>query len=200
MRYRGSFGLELIRKIIHIFVGVVIVLLFNASILTIGTFGLLILLYASVILFNARYERELLTKIIAINRSDREVPGLDILAYFVGCWLVLVIFSQEIAFAAIMILAFADSIAHIMSRSFGATETFLTRTTYLEGTLAGIITGTLAAWIYVAFIPALIASTVAMVIEAGEMRIGNHHIDDNLTIPIAAAVTLWVISLGFAIV
>jgi dolichol kinase len=200
MRYQGSITLELVRKVGHILTGVIIVLLFQAQILNVPLFGLLILVYAALLLFNLRYEKELLSRVISINRADRDIPGIDILAYFVGCWIVLALFDRHIAFASILILAFADAVAHLMSRSFGATHTFLTRTTYLEGTLAGIVAGTLAAWVYVNLVPALVASAVAMIIEAGELRIGSHHIDDNLTIPIVAACVLWVISLGFAIV
>jgi dolichol kinase len=200
MKPRGSFTLELIRKAVHILVGVAIILLYNAKVLTLGTFGLIILLYVALMFYNLKAEKEFITRIIAINRADREIPGLDVLSYFFGCWIVLAVFSQPIAFAAIMVLAFADPIAHIVSRSFGATQTVMTRTTYLEGTAAGIVAGTIAASLHVHFLAAFGASCVAMLIEAGELRIGSHHIDDNLTIPISAALTLWVISLAFTIV
>jgi dolichol kinase len=200
MHYKGSMKMEFVRKIVHIAVGVLIVLLFQARILDLYSFGLLILFYASVLLYNLRYEHEVLTRVLAINRADRAVPGLDILFYFVGCWLVLLVFPQSIACAAILILALADSIAHLVSRSFGATETFITKTTYLEGTIAGIVAGTLAGWVYVPFLAALVAATVAMVLEAGELRISDHHVDDNLVIPVAAAITLWIINLAFPFV
>jgi dolichol kinase len=69
----------------------------------------------------------------------------------------------------------------------------LTKTTYLEGTVAGAAVGTLAAWLYVPFVPALITSSVAMVVEAGELRVGSHYVDDNLVVPIVSALTLWVV-------
>jgi dolichol kinase len=50
------------------------------------------------------------------------------------------------------------------------------------------------------FLPALLASAAAMLVEAGEFRIGAHYVDDNVTIPLVAAVVLWVISLAFAII
>jgi dolichol kinase len=197
MRQQYDFRLELIRKLFHILGGIFIVLLFQARILTVPLAGLIILLIAAVVLYNFRAERELLTKILSLNRADMRIPGLDVLAYLVGCWLVLAIFPSRIAFAAILILAFGDAVAHLVSRSFGATQTFMTKSTYLEGTIAAIIAATLAAWVYVPFLAALIASAVAMIVEAGELRIGDHYIDDNLVIPLVAGVTLWVITLAF---
>jgi dolichol kinase len=203
MARRGDPKLELIRKVVHALTGVLIVLCFQSRILTTATFGLLILVYASVMLFNLRYEREALTRIISINRADRAIPGLDILAYFVGCWIVLAVLGspelRPLAYAGIYILAFADPIAHLVSNSFGATQTVLTKTTYLEGTIAGVVAGTLAAWLgtSVPFLVVLVASIAAMIVEAGEARIGDHHIDDNLTIPIVACAVMWVIWLAF---
>jgi dolichol kinase len=197
MRQQYNFRLELIRKLVHVLGGIFIVLLFQAGILTVPLAGLIILLMAAVVLYNFRAERELLTKLLSLNRADMRVPGLDILAYFLGCWLVLAIFPRNIAFAAILVLAFGDAVAHLVSKSFGATQTFVTRTTYLEGTIAAIVAATLAAWVYVPFIPALLASAVAMIVEAGELRIRDHYVDDNLVIPLVAGATLWVILLVF---
>lgn len=197
MHYRGKFSLELIRKTIHVLTGIFIVIAFQAGILTLGILGILILMIAALIAYNFKAEKELLTHILAINRADAKVPGLSILAYLLGCWIVLALFEPKIAYASILILAFGDAMAHIISRSFGGTQTIITKTTYVEGTVAGIVAGTIVAWIYVALIPAIVASSAAMLVEAGELRIGSHHVDDNLTIPIVAGVTLWIISLIF---
>ena len=204
VQYRGSVKLELLRKLVHVLTGIFIVLLFQAHILDISIFGLLILLFGIIVLYNYRAERELLTKILSVNRADKEVPGLDILFYLVGAWLALlflgVLFGEyHLAYASILVLAFGDSVAHLISRSFGATHTVLTKTTYLEGTVAGIIAASLAAWLYVPWWAALIASVIAMLVEAGELRIGDHHVDDNLIIPLVAGIVLWVMALAFSI-
>jgi len=197
MHYSGSIKMELVRKAVHILTGVTIVLLFQAKLLTLETFGLLILLFTALILFNYRYEREVLTRILNINRADRNVPGIDILFYVVACFIVLWLFDERIAFASILILAFGDSVAHLISRSFGATHTMLTKTTYLEGTIAAIVAATLVAWLYVPFWAAILAATAAMIVEAGELRIGDHHVDDNLIIPLVAGFVLWLVQFAF---
>lgn len=197
LRYRGSFKLEIVRKSVHVLVGILITLLFGARILDLPLFFLLIMLFTAVMLYNAKAERELLTKILSINRADAAIPGVDILFYLLGCFIVLWIFPENIASAAIMILAFGDAVAHLISRSFGATQTALTKTTYLEGTILGGAAGAIAAWLYVPLLPAVLASAAAMMVEAGELRIANHHIDDNIIIPIVAAVTLWILHIIF---
>jgi dolichol kinase len=196
-QYRGTFSLELVRKIVHILVGVLIVLGFNSHLLDLPLLFLILMLFAATVLYNLKAEIELLTNILSINRADATVPGLDILFYFIGCFIVLWLFPLQIASAAILILAFGDAIAHLISRSFGGTQTVLTKTTYLEGTIAGIVAGTLAAWLYVPLLPAFLASAASMLVEAGELNIENHHIDDNLVVPIVAALLLALLALIF---
>lgn len=196
MRQSYSFRLELLRKLFHVTWGILIVLLVQAGILNASLLGLITILIAAAVLYNFQAERELLTKILSLNRADMRIPGIDILAYHIGCWVVIAFFPWHIAAASILILAFGDAVAHLISRSFGATHTFVTRTTYLEGTISAILVSTLAAMLYVPWWAALLASALAMVVEAGELRIGEHYIDDNVVIPIVAAVTLWVVYLA----
>lgn len=198
-RAHGSLREEIPRKAVHAGLGVFIVLLFHAEILSLPVYGLLTIVLGAAVFYNYTNEKELLMRVISINRPDAKVPGLDILAYFISTWLVLWLFPLEIAFAAIMILAFGDPLAHLVSRSFGATKTVVTPHSYRYGFLAGTLGGALAAWIpgYASLLPAIIASALAMFIEAGELRIAEHHIDDNFTIPIVAALVLWVIASAF---
>ena len=194
MRQRDSVGWELARASLHAGVGFLIVLLSQAQYLTVPVFGLIVILFSAVVFYNFNQERELLSRILSLDRPDIQVPGLDLLFYFLGTWLVLWIFGPPIAYAAIMILAFGDSVAHMVSHSFGGTQTYVTKKTYWQGTVAGIIVSVLVAIVYVPFVPALAAGIIAMLLQAGELRIGSHHIDDNLTIPLVAGVVLWLFS------
>lgn len=190
MAQQRDLKVELTAKSLHLLLGVLLVLLLRAEVLRLGVFGLLIVLYAALLLFNYRYERELLTRALSIGRADARIPGLDFLVYIVAAWIVWWLFPAPIASAAILILAVADPLAHLISGGFGGTRAATTRKSYLYGGIAGVVGGTLAAWLYVPFVPALLASMVAMIVEAGELRVADHHIDDNLTIPLAAAITL----------
>ena len=189
---------ELLPKVVHVLLGVAIVLLVQANILSLEVLGLLTLLFGAILLYNANAEKEVLTRILSINKADAVVPGMDFLFYLTGCFLVLLLFDQKIAFAAILILAVGDAVADFVSLGFGGTQTVITKATFLEGTVAGIITSTLAAWLYVPLLPALVASTLALIVEAGEIHIGNHHVDDNIIIPLIAGIVLWAFNAIFA--
>ncbi len=191
MRQKSETQLEFIRKTVHILVGVIIVLGFNARILDLQIFGITILLLAAAILYNLKAERELLTNILSINRADAKIPGLEIFFYFIGCFIVLLLFPINIASASIMILAFGDAIAHLVSKNFNGS--LVSKKTYTEGTIFGAIAGTLAAWVYVPLIAAIIAATCAMIIEAGDLRIADHRVDDNLLIPLVSGTILWLL-------
>ena len=198
MRYRKGLKRELLPKVVHVLLGVAIVLLVQANILSLEVLGLLTLLFGAILLYNANAEKEVLTRILSINKADAVVPGMDFLFYLTGCFLVLLLFDQKIAFAAILILAVGDAVADFVSLGFGGTQTVITKATFLEGTVAGIITSTLAAWLYVPLLPALVASTLALIVEAGEIHIGNHHVDDNIIIPLIAGIVLWAFNAIFA--
>jgi dolichol kinase len=195
MRHKSEMQLEFIRKMVHILVGILIVLGFNSRILDVQIFGIIILLLAAAILYNLRAERELLTNVLSINRADATIPGIEIFFYLIGCFIVLLLFPLNIASASIMILAFGDAIAHLASKNFSGS--LVSKKTYAEGTIFGTIAGTLAAWTYVPLLAAIIAATCAMLVEAGDLRIANHRVDDNLLIPLVAGTVLWL--LQFAI-
>lgn len=196
-RFRGSVRLEIMRKVVHVLTGLVIVLGIQTRLLDTMMLGIAILFLGALMLYNYKYEREALSRILSINRADAKLPGFSALAFFVGCWVVLSLFPQHIALAAILVLTVGDPIAHLIGSGFGATRVAVTRRSYLNGAIAGTVAGALAAWLYAPWYAALLASAAAMAIEAGELRIADHHVDDNLTIPIVSAVVLFIVWLAF---
>ena len=111
---------------------------------------------------------------------------------------VLVLFERNIAFASILILAVGDSVAPFVGRHLGKVKNPLNPTRLIEGTIAGAIAGALAAMFFVSFWHALIASTIAMTVEAIELTLKNKKIDDNILIPLVSGAVLWAIKfLGY---
>ena len=103
------------------------------------------------------------------------------------------LFSLVIAEATILILAIGDSVTNIAGRHFGRTKYWFNPKKSLEGTVAGIIFSTVATSLLVGFGPALLASTVGMLVEALPLTIGRHDLDDNFVIPIISGlVLLWI--------
>jgi len=121
-----------------------------------------------------------------------EYLGRPPLMFFLGSFIVVVFFSKNIALAAITILAVGDSFSHLIGRFYGKVLTPLSEKKMLEGFLAGWILAAIVAAMFVGWIYAFIAAFVAMLVEFTDIPI---QIDDNITVPLAAAITLWVITL-----
>ena len=91
--------------------------------------------------------------------------------------------------ASIMILALGDSFSHIVGKFFGRTrQPFSVK--LLEGTFAGIVAGFCGAVFFVPVWEAFFAATIAMLLEAVELRFFAFRIDDNLYIPAASALII----------
>lgn len=117
-------------------------------------------------------------------------PGKSVVLFFFGCALTTSLFSREIAAAAISILSFGDSISHLFGRQFGRITTFLHPEKKFEGTLAGIFAGGIVASLFVPLPSAFVAAGIAMILEIPEIRVFGIHLDDNLVVPLSAAIVL----------
>jgi phosphoserine phosphatase SerB len=109
--------------------------------------------------------------------------------FAVGIALSLLIFPVPIGYVAITTLTLGDGCAHIFGMKFGRTRIPYNKGKNLEGTLFGFLFGFLGAMIFVDPVRALIAATVAMLVESLPSPI-----NDNLTIPLASGLVLALIS------
>ena len=106
------------------------------------------------------------------------------------------LFSKEIALAAIMVLAFGDSISHLAGRYLGRTRNLFNGKSrkLLEGTVAGVFAGFLGALVFVPALEAFLGSLVAMVVEALEFEMNGKSIDDNLLVPLVAGTVMYLVA------
>lgn len=184
--------LEIKRQLIHILLGIVIVLLLffdliNAVILFI-TFIIGIILS----LLSRRINIPIIYRLLEIfdRKKDLETfPGKGMIFYILGAFIVVSIFPKEIAMASIMILALGDSVSRLIG-PYGYLKHPFHNEKFFEGVIAGSIAGFLGALIFVPWALALAGSLVSMLIEGIELRIKSFKIDDNLLIPIVAAVVM----------
>jgi len=124
------------------------------------------------------------------RKQDLEhFPGKGAVFYFFGAFIVVLVFPKNIALASIMILALGDSVSRIIG-PYGYLKHPFHNEKFFEGVIAGAITGFLGAIFFVSWPLALIASSASMLIEGLDLRIKNFKIDDNLLIPIVAAVVM----------
>jgi dolichol kinase len=181
------------RRVFHITNGVLIVL--ALQILTIRTWTVLallgsvlavLLLIDGVRLLDARWNR-LFFQAFSLLASPREVGKLASSTwYLIGVVFTLLIYPQPVALAGILVLAVADPLAGWVGRKWG-------KNPFGHGT----VEGTLTFWAVAsaALLPfsqwwaAILAGAFVALVEAAPWDV-----DDNLTIPIAAAGAVWALS------
>ncbi|MBD3203100.1 hypothetical protein GF327_02310 [Candidatus Woesearchaeota archaeon] len=188
--------LEVKRQIFHMIVGVIIVFVLNINSDIVDKYFEIVLLIIIITgLFLSMVSKRIKIPVFSDllkefdRKSDiREFPGKGPFYYLVGVYFTVMIFSTDIASAAILILAFGDSISHLIGKYFGKTKMIIHPEKLLEGTIAGIIAATLFSSIFVGIISGFIASTITMFIEAAELE--YFKIDDNFFIPVLAGLIL----------
>ncbi len=130
-----------------------------------------------------RFERE---------KYKRRFPFRGTLFFLVGGLLALKLFSFNIALASIAILTFADSVSHLVGK-FGNKKNPLDQRKNIEGTLIGIVTGTIAASFFVPLVWAFLASLAAMIAETLSFKLQEEDVDDNVIIPLVAGTVIFLL-------
>ena len=130
-----------------------------------------------------------------LERKDelKRFPGKGAITFLVGALIANMFFRKDVAAASLMILALGDPVSHIIGIYYGKTKTVFGKRKFLEGTFFGILTGFVGAIFFVSPIEALIASILAMSVEAMEIKIGLIDFDDNMIIPVVSGVAIMII-------
>jgi len=184
--------LEIKRQLIHILFGITLALLLyfnliNATIIfIIFISGLVLSLSSRKIQIPIIYN---LLKIFDRKKDLENFPGKGAVFYLLGTFIVVLIFPKDIAMASIMILALGDSVSRLVG-PYGYLKHPFHNQKFFEGVIAGAIAGFLGALFFVPWLLALTASLVSMLIEGIDLKIKGFKIDDNLLIPIVAAVVM----------
>lgn len=184
--------LEVKRQFFHLGLGVILVALLYYDIFNWAIIAALILIGAVLSLIFEERNNPLFEFFRKNFGRKEEYLGKPALIFLLGSLIVVVFFSKDIALAAIIILAVGDSFSHLIGRFYGRIKTPLSETKMLEGFLAGWILAGFAAALFVPLTYAFIAAFVAMLVEFTDIPI---RVDDNITVPLAAALTLWIITL-----
>jgi len=190
--------LELNRRLFHMGFGLLIVLLFYFDILT--SLILLTVITTSLILsvLSRKYKIPIIywgLKTFERKENLKKFPGRGVIYYLAGTLFVIVFFQKDIALASIMILALGDSFSHLVGRYYGTIRHPFSNKKFLEGAIAGIIFGFGGAVIFVKPLEAFLASLIAMVVEGFELKLGMERVDDNIVIPVVAAIVIWLLRL-----
>ncbi|MAH01659.1 MAG: hypothetical protein QF798_00135 [Candidatus Woesearchaeota archaeon] len=193
-------NLEVKRKIAHILLGVLIVLMLSFGIINKIHIFFLAIIIIIISFLNKKHKIPIVYRLMHTLERDENVgkfPGKGLIFYFIGVFLVLSFFPLDIAMPAILILAFADSVGHLFGIRYGKRKHPYVSTKFVEGWIAGFIAGFIAAFVFVPWPEALAASFFAMLVEGIEIKIGAEEIDDNLIIPWVAASAIWAVRFFF---
>lgn len=120
-----------------------------------------------------------------------DFPGSGAFYLLLGVGLTILAYDVKIAYASILILAMGDSFNHLYeSRVPKNWNLPWNRRKSLRGIIFGVVAGTFAAQFFVPVIPALFASSTAILLESYPWRVGKFFLDDNLIVPLTAGAVL----------
>lgn len=184
------------RKTAHLMGAVLLVIAFFS-----GIESSLILIYLAALSYSVyellkwRFNREFAPlsrafKFAGSPEHEWDLPYVGPLYFGLGIILVALLFRYPIAFAAIAILTVGDSIAAIVGAVFGRATWQISDKKSVEGSLSGFASAFLAAMLFVSPIVAFVGAFIGMAMEALPVPV-----DDNLTIPISAAVAMTITSI-----
>ena len=171
--------------------GVVLVILLRFNFIGVKELVIILIIGLALSLISTKHKIPFISYFLTkFDRKD-SLPGKGALTYILGALIVVILFQKypHIAQASILILAFGDSISLLVGKYHGKIKIPLT-VKNIEGIIAGILAATFAASFFVSLIPAFIASTAAMIIEAYDFPL-----NDNITIPLVASTIIWLITI-----
>ncbi|MBI3034782.1 hypothetical protein HYY71_00520 [Candidatus Woesearchaeota archaeon] len=203
------------RQLFHIFFGIFIVLLVmydgiigfilfflfgivdsNGILNSKNTILILIVVGLALSYMSRKIKIPIINQLLQKFERKRELysfPGKGLIFYLTGAYVSLLLFPRDIAIASIMVLALGDSVSHLYGLHYGRIRHPLSKTKFLEGTIAGLIFGFIGAFVFLPWHEAFFASLAAMIVEAVEIRIGAQQVDDNLIIPFVAGAAVWIV-------
>jgi dolichol kinase len=189
---------EIKRKIFHVIFGITLVFLLYYEIIN-NLILLIIIIIGLIVSFLSRKIKIPIVywflKKFERDGEIRKFPGKGIIFYLMGAYIVFLFFPKDIASASLVILAFGDSFSHLVGKHFGTLKHPFTDKKFLEGAVAGIIAGFFAAIIFVSPFEAFLASFFGMLVEGIDLKLGIEKVDDNIVVPIASAVIIYLIRL-----
>ena len=187
---------ELNRQVFHVLFGLVIVIFLLYGFLNKEIILGLILIGVVLSFLSRRMQVPVIHNLLQKFERENEIkrfPGKGMIFYLIGIYISLILFPKEIAMASIMVLALGDSVSHLYGLHYGKIKHPLSRTKFLEGTIAGFIAGFIGAFVFLPWHEAFFASLAAMIIEGIEIKIGTEQVDDNLVVPLVAGSVVWLI-------
>jgi dolichol kinase len=192
--------LELKRKILHILIGIIGLVLLIFHIITPLIIFIVLVIGIITSLLSLKYNMPIICYFLdncEREKDKKELPGRAVIFGVTSSLLVLKLFSENIALASIAILVFGDPISHLIGRALGKTNSIINPKKNIEGNIAGGLISSLFAMFFVPIPMAIAGSLIAMISELVMIKIQEIQLDDNLIIPLTAGTTMLLIKLFF---
>lgn len=185
---------ELYRQLFHIFSGTMLGLLFYHGWITRLHLTLLFfaLLFAFMVYLRIKLPgiHQMLT-LMERKKNMKFFPGSGALYFVLGIALSPWLFPRDIATASILILAWSDGIASLIG-PYGKFP-YINPKKMWEGIIVAIIAGAVAASFVVPPLEAILAATLAMLVEGLDIKIKGWKIDDNPIVPLVAGIVISIV-------
>ena len=188
--------LEVRRQIFHLFFGILIVILLMFGFIDKWLLFYLIIMGIIISFLSKRIKIPIIYWFLENFERPQDLkrfPGKGVITFLIGAFLVTLFFSMDIAMPAILVLALGDSVSHIFGIHYGKRKHLLNNKKFIEGSIAGFIAAFIGALIFVPWHEAFFAALFAMIVEAIEIKIGAEQVDDNIVIPLVAAIVITVV-------
>jgi dolichol kinase/membrane-associated phospholipid phosphatase len=187
--YHLESKLELRRQLAHLISGVFIILFLKLGLMTPEILLAILIVGGGLSLICRLHKIKFVYAILTFFDRPKDIvefPGKGAFFLVLGSFLALILFERNIAYAAIAIMAVGDSISTIAGVYIGKFRSFTNPHKHLEGTVLAIIFSTIAAFTFVDFEKAFLASTGAMIFETLTIQKIDKYLDDNVLIPLIA--------------
>ncbi len=188
-----EFPLEIRRQAFHAAAGIAAILLIAKGLAGVYFFALLSIAGLLLSFFSVKHRIPLIYSFLKIfDRKKERIPGKGAILLIVGITLAVTFFPQDIALAAIAVLAIGDAISRL-GQFFGRLHFPWNRHKQLESTFLGFLGSAVLASLFVTRTEAAAASAMAMLAESFPINARGRTIDDNLVVPMAAGFTILVL-------
>lgn len=192
------FSLETRRNLFHLIIGILIVA--GVYYLLLDVWIVLAVVIVGFLISAASRKRPLPLIYWFLRHFERQddidsgIPGRGALFFGVGLLLTMALFERDVVLASITIFILADSISPLVGVKIGRVRHPLSDQKFLEGNIAGFLVAFLGAMLFVSPLEAFLASIFAMIIEAIDF-IKGRRIEDNVTMPLVAGITILLLRL-----
>lgn len=182
--------LEFKRQIAHLLFGLSYAALYVLGIIdsTITLIAFFVVLGFSLYLKSRRSFVDKLVLLIEREKDLFNLPLSGLLYFLLGCGLTIHFFDFLPALTGIVVLSITDSIGTLYGKYLGNIKIKWNPEKHIEGPVLGTFVSAVLCMSFLPVMPALIASFTGALIDTFNLRIGKYKIDDNLLIPIAAAI------------